>query len=203
MRRSAKEAALTDAAALDAVFRTARTHHAWLDRPVPDETLRELYDVLRLGPTSANCSPARFVFVASAEAKARLLPYLSSANRTQTSAAPVCVIVAYDTQFYENLPRLFPETPNARDWFTSSPAFAEATAFRNGTLQGAYLIVAARMLGLNCGPMSAFDNAGVDREFFPDGRVKSNFLCNLGYGDPSALKPRDPRLAFEEACEIL
>ena len=165
--------------------------------------MRALYEVVRFGPTSANCSPARFVFVKSPEAKARLLPHLSSANRMQTSAAPVCVIVAYDTLFYENLPRLFPETPDARNWFTSSPAFAETTAFRNGSLQGAYLIVAARMLGLDCGPMSAFNNVAVDQEFFPDGRLKSNFLCNLGYGDSSALKPRNPRLSFEETCEIL
>ncbi len=188
--------------ALDQLFRQARTHNGWQKRPVDDAILRQLYDLLKMGPTSANCSPARFVFVTSPAAKARLKPYLSPGNVDKTMAAPVTVIVGYDTEFYEKLPQLFPHT-DARSWFVGKPDFIQSTAFRNGSLQGAYLILAARSLGLDCGPMSGFDNGKVDAEFFPDGKVKSNFLINLGYGDPSQLRPRGPRLTFEEACTIL
>ncbi len=191
-----------DDKALDQIFRQARTHIGWQKRPVDEATLRQLYDLLKMGPTSANCSPARFLFVTSPAAKARLKPYLSPGNVDKTMAAPVTVIVGYDTEFYEKLPQLFPHT-DARSWFVGKPDFIQSTAFRNGSLQGAYLIMAARSLGLDCGPMSGFDNGKVDSEFFPDGRVKSNFLINLGYGDPSQIRPRGPRLTFEEACIIL
>ena len=188
-------------ACLDAVFRTARTHNGFVDRPVTESTLRALYELLKWAPTSANSSPARFVFVVSREAKERLRPALSAGNLDKTMAAPVTAIVAYDLEFYDKLPRLFPHT-DARSWFAGKPEHILTTAFRNGTLQGGYLILAARALGLDCGPMSGFDNAKVDAAFFPDGTVKSNFLCNLGYGDPEKLMPRHPRLPFEEACRI-
>ena len=191
-----------DDKALDQLFREARTHNGWLPKPVPDDLLRKLYDLAKMGPTSANCFPARLVFVKSADAKARLKPTLSPNNVEKTMAAPVTVIVAYDLEFYEKLPRLFPHT-DARSWFVGNPKLIEATAFRNGSLQGAYLILAARALGLDCGPMSGFDNAKLDAEFFPDGKVKSNFLLNLGYGDPSKVRPRGPRLTFDEACKIV
>ncbi len=191
-------------AVLDTLLREARgTQNAWQDRPVEEALLRRLWDLLRWGPTSANCSPARVLFLTSRAAKERLRPALSSTNLEKTMAAPVTAIMAYDTQFYEFLPKLFPRNPAAKSWFTSSPAFAQETAFRNGTLQGGYLIIAARALGLDCGAMSGFKNAVVDQEFFADGRLKSNFLCNLGYAVPGGLPPRDPRLAFEEACQIL
>lgn len=188
--------------ALDRLFRQARTYNKWQSRPVPEAMLRALAELIKMGPTSANCSPARIVFVQSREAKERLKPHLSDGNRDKTMAAPVTAIIGYDTEFYEKLPRLFPQT-DARAWFVGKPAHIETTAFRNSSLQGAYLIMAARALGLDCGPMSGFDNAGVDREFFPDGKVKSNFICSLGYGDPAGLRPRSPRLAFEEFCAIL
>lgn len=190
-----------DDAALDQFFRGARTHNGWQSRPVSEETLRQLYDLLKMGPTSANCSPARFVFVRSAEAKARLKPCLSPNNVEKTMAAPVTVIVAYDLAFYEKLPVLFPHV-DARSWFAGNAPLIQATAFRNGTLQGGYLILAARALGLDCGPMSGFDNDKVDQVFFPGASVRSNFLVNLGYGDPSKVRPRGPRLPFEEACRI-
>jgi 3-hydroxypropanoate dehydrogenase len=192
-----------DSVALDRIFRAARTHNAFSDEPVTDEQLRAVYDLLKYGPTSANCSPARFVFVRSRQAKERLRPALSPGNLEKTMAAPVTAIIGYDLGFYENLPRLFPHNPDAINWFKGKSAFIETTAFRNGTLQGAYLIIAARALGLDCGPMSGFDNARVDAEFFPDGKIKSNFLCNLGIGDPSKLFARSPRLSFEEACSLL
>jgi 3-hydroxypropanoate dehydrogenase len=190
--------------ALDLIFRKARTHNAWLAKPVPDELLRRVYDLAKWGPTSANSSPMRVVFVKSAEAKARLAPALSAANAAKTAAAPVCAIVAYDTRFYEFVPRLFAHQPEAIEWFRApgKEQVAATTAFRNGTLQSAYLMIAARALGLDCGPMSGFDNAKVDATFFPDGRWKSNFLCNLGYGDPDKLLPRNPRFSFDEACII-
>ena len=187
---------------LDLVFRNARTHTHWLDRPVDDETLRALYDLMKWGPTSANCSPARIVFVRSREAKERLRPALSAGNVDKTMAAPVTAIIGHDLRFHDHLPRLFPHA-DARSWFAGKDELIRTTAFRNGTLQGAYLIVAARSLGLDCGPMSGFDNARVDAEFFPGGAVKSNFLCNLGYGDPAKLHPRNPRLAFDETCRIV
>lgn len=186
---------------LNIIFRDARTLRRWASRPVPDEILREAYDLMKLAPTSANCSPARIVFVRSPEAKARLKPALSAGNLEQTMAAPVTAIFAYDLQFYDHLPRLFPQA-DARSWFAGNAKTAETTALRNGSLQAAYFMLAARALGLDCGPMSGFDNAKVDAAFFPDGRVRSNFLCNLGYGDRTGLPPRNPRLTFEETCTI-
>jgi len=192
-----------DDAALDRIFRAARTHNAFIDAPVTDEQLRAIYDLMKFGPTSANCSPARIVFVRSRHAKERLRPALSAGNLEKTMAAPVTAIIAYDLEFYEKLPQLFPHNPDAINWFKGNPAMIQSTAFRNSSLQGAYLIIAARALGLDCGPMSGFDNARVDAEFFPDGKIKSNFLCNLGVGDPSKLLPRSPRLSFEQACSLL
>ena len=188
--------------ALDQLFRDARSHNVWQSRDVPDALLHELIDLMKLGPTSANCSPARILFVKSPQAKERLKPHLSEGNRDKTMKAPVCAIIGYDLDFYEHLPRLFPHT-DAKSWFEGKEKKIFDTAFRNGTLQGAYLIMAARALGLDCGPMSGFDNDGVDRDFFPDTNIKSNFLCSLGYGDLSALKPRSPRFAFDEIAEII
>jgi 3-hydroxypropanoate dehydrogenase len=214
MDRVEKRIASDDA--LDLVFRDARTYSAWLPQPVPDELLRRLYDTLKWGPTSANTSPARFVFLRSAAAKERLRPSLAPGNVDKTMAAPVTVIVAYDLKFYDKVPKLFPHFPAMRDMFVNNPQLIEETAKRNSALQGAYLIVAARALGLDCGPMSGFDNLKLDeeffatgkcenceQEFFPAGHVKSNFLCNIGYGDPATLKPRGPRLDFGEACSLL
>jgi 3-hydroxypropanoate dehydrogenase len=189
-------------AALDQLFLEAHTHNAWLDKPVDDALLRRLYETLRMAPTSMNCSPARIVFVKSRAAKEKLHPALMEGNRAKTMAAPVTAIIGYDTNFYENLPRLMPPIPTARDMFAGNATLAEITAFRNGTLQGGYLILAARALGLDCGPMSGFDNARVDELFFAGTDVKSNFLCNLGYGDPQGIRPRTPRLEFAEACRI-
>lgn len=188
--------------ALDILFRNARTHITWLDKPVSDDLLRQIYDLMKWGPTSANCLPARILFLRTREAKERLRPALSPNNVDKTMQAPVTAILAYDLSFYEHLPRLFPNNPAARGWFANSPQLAETTAFRNASLQGGYFILASRSLGLDCGPMSGFDNAKVDQEFFPP-TVKSNFLCNLGYGDPSKLFPRNPRLDFDEACQLL
>ena len=192
-----------DAAALDQLFRTARTHNMFLDKEVPDGLLKQVVELAQLGPTSANCQPARIVFVKTPEAKARLKPFLSEGNRDKTMSAPVCAIFGHDLEFYENLPRTFPHNQAAKSWFTSNEAFAQATAFRNGSLQGAYFIFAARALGLDTGPMSGYDQAGVDKEFFPEGKIKSNFLINLGYGEPSALMGRLPRLAFDEVAKII
>ncbi|HEY4841471.1 MAG TPA: malonic semialdehyde reductase [Terriglobales bacterium] len=187
---------------LDQIFRQARTYNAWLPKRVPIEALREAYDLARFGPTSANSSPARFVFLESEAAKARLLPALAPLNVEKTKAAPVTAIVAWDAEFYEKLPQLFPHA-HMRSYFAGNEKLAEETAFRNSTLQGGYFILAARAVGLDCGPMSGFDAAKVNAEFFPDGKWKANFLCNLGYGDKSKLLPRSPRLAFEEACRVL
>ena len=203
--------------ALDTLFREARTHTKWQSRPVTDQTLRDLYELLKWGPTSANAAPARFVFLRSPEAKARLRPALAPLNVEKTMTAPVTVIIAYDLKFYEQLPKLFPHSPGVGTLFEGNAELSDATAKRNSSLQGAYLIIAARALGLDCGPMSGFDQAkvdeeffaagkpcfGCDQEFFPEGHVKSNFLCNLGYGESSALHPRLPRLPFNEACSIL
>ena len=189
-----------DAAGHDLLFREARTHNKWQDTPVADETLRELYDILKFGPTSANSSPARFVFIRTKEGKQKLAPALSAGNTEKTMNAPVTVIVAYDPKFYEKLPTLFPHNPDAISWFTSNDLLAATTAFRNGTLQGAYLLIAARSLGLDIGAMSGFDNATVDAAFFARNGWRSNFLVNLGYGDPAGLFNRSPRLPFEEAC---
>ena len=188
--------------ALNQLFREARTLRAWLPQPVPEALLRELYDLTCLGPTSANSSPARLVFVVSAEAKARLLPTLDPGNVDKTRAAPVTVIVAYDSEFYEKMPKLNPG-PDWRSRFLAKPEIIKETAFRNGTLEGGYLILAARALGLDCGAMSGFSAEKVNQEFFPDGKWKADFLCNIGYGDRSTLGPRAPRLDFEEACQLL
>jgi len=188
--------------ALDTIFRKARTQNKWLDKPVSPALLMAIYDLMRWGPTSANMSPARILFVVSKEAKERLKPFLSDGNRDKTMAAPVTAIIGYDVNFAEHLPKLFPHAPEAKNWF-ANPEFAQVHAFRNGSLQGAYFIIAARALGLDCGPMSGFDNAGVDRAFFAGTAVKSNFLCSVGYGDSAGLFPRSPRLSFDEACKIL
>jgi 3-hydroxypropanoate dehydrogenase len=202
---------------LDLIFRKARSYHAWLNKPVSDDTLRQVYDLMKWGPTSANSNPARLVFIRTAEGKARLRPALGPGNVDKVMTAPVTAIVAYDLQFYEKLPKLFPHNPAMRDRFAAAPELVEVTARRNSSLQGAYLIIAARALGLDCGPLSGFDHAKVDQEFFaagrptrdceeefiPAGKLKSNFLCNLGYGDSSKLFPRLPRLDFDEACSLL
>ena len=188
--------------ALDQLFRTARTQNAWQAKPVSATLLHALYDLLRMGPTSANCSPARFVFVTTDKGRERLKPHLMPNNVSKVMTAPVTVIVGHDLTFYERLPTLFPHT-DARSWFVGNDALIQSTAFRNGTLQGAYLIMAARSLGLDCGPMSGFNNAGVDEEFFKGTSVKSNFICGIGYGDPKAVFARSPRLSFDEACQIV
>lgn len=187
---------------LDQLFLTARSHNGWLDRPVSDAQLEQLYQLVRQGPTSNNCCPARFVFIRSDEAKQRLLPALKGHNGEKMLAAPVTAIVAYDSQFYERLPELFP-IYDAGAVYRDNPQAAFVGALRNGSLQGGYLILAARALGLDCGPMSGFDNAQVDAEFFPDGRWKSNFLCSLGYGDREKLRPVGPRLGFDEVCMVV
>lgn len=202
---------------LDRLFRTARSYSHWLERPVGDEVLRKLYELMKWGPTSVNGCPARFLFLRTAEAKQKLTPALAPGNVQQTMTAPVTAIVGYDLRFYDQLPKLWPQNPTYKDSFEKSPERAEVTARRNSSLQGAYLMLAARALGLDCGPMSGFDNAKVDaaffgageevkecdQEFFPRTHVRSNFLCNLGYGDPSRLHPRGPRLEFDEACALL
>jgi 3-hydroxypropanoate dehydrogenase len=201
--------------ALDLLFRNARTHSEWLDKPVPEGTLRQLYDLMKWGPTSANSSPARILFLRSPESRRRLLPALSPGNIEKTLGAPVTAIIGYDTRFYEQLPTLFPHA-DARSWFAGNPELSESTAQRNSALQGAYFIIAARALGLDCGPMSGFDQAKVDQEFFsaeresdsghedrPVGLIKSNFLVNLGYGNSGKVKPRNPRLEFDEVCAVL
>ena len=187
---------------LDQLFREARSQNGWKETAVSETLIRAVYDLARMGPTSANCSPARFVFCASQEAKDKLASFASAANAAKIVAAPVTVIIGHDMKFYDKIPELFPHNPGARDWFTSSAALAETTAFRNGTLQGAYLMIAARALGLDCGPMSGFDNAKVDAAFFAGTDVKSNFICSIGEGDPSKVFGRLPRLAFEDACRI-
>lgn len=188
--------------ALDQLFLEARTHTAWLPDPVPVHLLRQVYELARLGPTSANASPARFVFLTTPEAKERLRPALMPGNVDKTMAAPVTAIIAWDTEFYENLPQLFPQF-DMRSVFLGKKPLIEETAMRNSSLQAAYFIVAARALGLDCGPMSGFDASKVNAEFFPDGKWKVNLLCNLGYGDESKLYPRNPRLEFEEAAVVL
>jgi 3-hydroxypropanoate dehydrogenase len=190
-------------ASLDQMFRNARTHRAWLDQEVSDVLLEAVYDLAKMGPTSANCSPMRVVYVRSPEAKARLKAALSEGNVAQTMAAPATAIIAHDLEFFERLPKLSPHTDARARIVGKSPEYIRDTAFRNGSLQGAYFIMAARALGLDCGPMSGFDNEVVDREFFPDGKIKSNFLCNLGHGDHDRLRPRAPRLDFDEACRVV
>jgi len=188
--------------ALNRLFRDARTHSRWLDKPVPAALLRQAWDLARMGPTSANTQPARVVFVSSAEAKERLKPALDAGNVDKTMAAPVTAIVAHDMEFYEVLPRTFPHV-DARSWFVGKDEAIRTTALRNGTLQGGYLLLALRALGLDCGPMSGFNNAVVDREFLAGTSWRSNFLINIGYGDPAALRPRNPRLDFAEACRVV
>ncbi|WP_439551570.1 malonic semialdehyde reductase [Falsiroseomonas sp.] len=190
-----------DDQALDLLFREARTHYAWQDRPVPEAKLEEMYNLLRMGPTSANCSPARFVFIRTSEGKARLKQVLSPGNVEKTMKAPVVCIVAHDQAFYDKLGFLFPGA-ELRGWYADNPALADATALRNGTLQGAYLIMAARAVGLDVAPMSGFDNYQLDNLFFSGTRWKSNFLVALGHGEPSALPARGPRLSFDEACRF-
>lgn len=192
-----------DSATLDRLFRSARTQNGWLDTPVSDAQLEALYDLLKWGPTSANGQPARILFLRTEAAKQRLLPAVAAGNLDKVKSAPVVGILAWHTKFYEELPRLFPHYPPMRDIMANDPAMAETTAFRNSSLQGGYLILAARALGLDVGVMSGFDNAAVDAEFWPDGACKSNFLFTLGFGDTSKLYPRLERLPFSEACQLL
>ncbi|MEM5430327.1 malonic semialdehyde reductase [Cupriavidus oxalaticus] len=189
---------------LDKIFRGARSQNGWLPTPVPDGKLRELYDLMKFGPTSVNCSPARLVFVRTEEGRAKLRPALAPGNVEKTMAAPVVAIVGYDTRFYDQLPELFPHNPAVRAWFEGDEKvdFANTTAFRNGTLQGGYLIAAARALGLDCGPMSGFNNQAVDQAFFAGTSIRSNFICGLGHGDPEKVFARSPRLSFEQACQL-
>lgn len=194
---------ILDDRALDIVFRNARTHNEWLDDPVTDDDLRAIFDAMKFGPTTANSWPARFVFLRSRESREKLAPHLSEGNREKTLRAPICAIVAYDLEFYERLDRLFPHDPTARSWFAGKDEHVRVTALRNGSLQGAYFIVAARSLGFDCGPMSGFDNDGVDAAFFAGSGWRSNFLCNLGHGDASKLFPRNPRPGFDEVCRIV
>jgi 3-hydroxypropanoate dehydrogenase len=191
-----------DKTAIDQLFLNARTHNAWLDKEVPDDLLVEAWDIARWAPTSMNCCPARIVFVRSSEAKEKLKDCLSEGNIEKTMAAPATAIIATDQNFYTNMPILFPNFPGAADMFEQTPELAEETANRNATLQGAYFILACRTLGLDCGPMSGFDNQKVDDTFFKDSKIKSNFLCNIGYGDRAGLYDRNPRPAFDEVCRI-
>ncbi len=190
---------------IDLLFSNARSQNGWQAKPVSDDQLRQLYDLMKWAPTTMNTNPARILFLRSREAKERLKPALNPGNVDKTMAAPVTAIIGYDTQFYESLPKLFPNNPNARSLFAGEEkkAHAETSAFRNGSMQGGYFILAARALGLDCGPMSGFNNAKVDAEFFAGTSVKSNFLCNIGYGDPAKVFARNPRPAFDEACKIL
>ena len=190
------------AQALDQLFLNARTQNKWQAEDVTDAQLRAIIDIMKMGPTSANCQPARFIFLRSKAAKERLKPFLSAANQEKTMSAPVAVIIGHDFAFYEHLPRTFPHT-DAKSWFVGKPELAGMTAIRNGTLQGAYFMIAARAIGLGIGAMSGFDNAGVDKEFFADTTVKSNFICNLGHGDPAGVMGRSPRFDFEDIATII
>jgi nitroreductase len=192
---------MLDDAALDTLFRNARTHNVWLDKPVTDEQLHQIYALMKWGPTSANCSPARIVFVKSPEEKEKLVACMDAGNMAKTRKAPVTAIVGMDMQFYDKLPQLFPHT-DARSWFAGNQPLIEKTAFRNSSLQGAYLIIAARAVGLDCGPMSGFNADKVNAAFFAGTPIQANFVCSLGYGDASKLHPRSPRLSFDEACVI-
>lgn len=189
--------------ALDLIFRNARTHNVWLPAPVSDQALREIWNVMKFGPTSANCSPLRVVFMRSPAAKERLAACMNENNQAKTRAAPVTAIFAMDLEFYQHLPRLFPHNQTARSWFAGKPAHIMETALRNSSLQAAYFIIAARAQGLDCGPMSGFDADRLNAEFFPDGRLKADFVCSLGHGDAGQLFPRSPRFAFDEACRIV
>lgn len=196
------EKQILDDSSMDLIFRHARTYNGWLDKPVTDVMLQAVYDLMKWGPTSANCSPLRFIFVKTDEAREKLKPALMEGNVDKTMAAPATAILINDLEFYEKLPTLFPHT-NARDWFAGKPDFIAETAMRNGSLQGAYFIIAARSLGLDCGPMSGFNKSRVKEAFFPEENWEANFLCNIGYGDPESLFQRSPRLGFDDACEIL
>ncbi len=193
---------MLDDATLDTLFRQARTHNVWLERQVADQQLQQIYDLMKWGPTSANCSPARIVFVKSPQEKERLVTCMAAGNAAKTRAAPVTAIVGMDMAFFDKLPQLFPHT-DARSWFAGNPALIEATAFRNSSLQGAYLMLAARAVGLDCGPMSGFDADLVNAAFFFGTPIKVNFVCSLGYGDATQLHARSPRLPFEQACRIV
>jgi len=193
---------MTDERTLDLLLLKARTHNDFQNKPVPEELLRKAHDIMKWGPTSANSQPARFVYLRSRESREKLRPALSATNLEKTMKAPLAAIVAYDALFWEHLPRMF-HNPEAINWFRDKGAHTEITAFRNGTLQGGYYLLALRAVGLDCGAMSGFDNAKVDAAFFPDGRLKSNFLVNIGYGSGRNMAPRNPRLTFEEQCRIL
>ena len=195
---------MSESISLKKLFTEARSQNGWSDRSVSDDQVRQIYDLMKWGPTSLNSSPARIVIVRSGAAKAALKEALSPGNVEKAMTAPVIAIIGHDLRFYENLPDLFPHNPTVKAWFEgeTKTAFAETTAFRNGTLQGAYFIIAARSLGLDCGPMSGFDNAKVDTAFFPDGRVRTNFICGIGYGDGSKLFKRSPRLTFDQVCSV-
>jgi 3-hydroxypropanoate dehydrogenase len=197
-----KNRPVLDETSRDLIFREARSHNGWLDQPVDDSLLRTAYELARMAPTSANCSPMRILFLKSAEAREKLKPALLGGNIPKTMSAPVTAILGNDHAFYDHLPKLFPHD-DARPWFTGNQELIDATAMRNGSLQGAYFMLACRAVGLDCGPISGFDNAMVDDLFFRDTQIRSNFICNLGYGDPSALFPRSPRFAFEEVCTFL
>jgi len=199
---TASESEQLDDDGLDLIFRNARTHNVWLPTLVQESTLRELWNVMKFGPTSANCSPLRIVFVQSPQAKELLVACMSENNQAKTRVAPVTAILAMDLEFYEKLPRLFPHNQTARSWFAGKPEHIKETALRNSSLQGAYFIIAARALGLDCGPMSGFNAEQVNAEFFADGKWKVNFVCSLGHGDASNLFPRSPRFDFDEACRI-
>ena len=189
--------------ALQQLFFDARSYNGWLDGPVTDDQIRRIYDIVKMGPTSFNCCPGRFVFLRTPEAKQRIEPHLRPNNVHKTMTAAVVAIIAYDSLFHDQMPKLTPHRPETRDFFAGNEELANVTAFRNGTLQGAYFLIAARAVGLDCGPISGFDNAGVDAEFFPDGQYKSNFICGLGRGDPESLFGRLPRLYFDEVCSVL
>ncbi len=192
-----------DGRAKDLIFREARSYSSWADENVPDEALKEIVNLMKWGPTSANCWPMRLVFVKSTEAKARLKPHIDEFNVEKALTAPAVAIIAYDTKFYDRIPEFFPHNPEAREWFANDHDLAFETAFRNSSLQGAYFMIAARALGLDCGPMSGFDQTGVNKEFFPDGRFRANFICALGVGTNELLFPRSPRPVFETVAEII
>ena len=185
------------------IFSNARTYNDWQRKGVSNKILNELYDLMKFGPTSANCSPSRVIFIKSPEAKERLKPFIIESNLEKTMTAPVTAIIAFDIDFHKHLPKLFPHDLDAQNWFNYSQEVAYTNAFRNSSIQGGYFIIAARMLGLDCGPMSGFDQNGIDKEFFPNSSIKSNFLCNIGYGDPTNIFKRSPRFEFDEVCEIL
>ncbi len=194
---------ILDDLALDTLFREARTFRKWHDKDVGEVLIKAVYDLMKMGPTEANTCPARFVFVKTPEAKARLKPHLDAGNVDKTMTAPMTAIIAYDMQFYDQMPKLFPHEPTARSWFAGKDEKIKLVTLRNSSLQGAYLMLAARSLGLDCGPMGGFNAEGINKEFFPDGQYKVNFLCNIGYGDSEGMFPRGPRLDFDEACEII